>query len=305
MRILIVGLGSIAKKHIDAILELREDADFFAFRSFSSAQEVEGITNLFSWENVEKYAFDFAIVSNPTGEHLKTMQQLLHFGIPLFVEKPLFSQIGNEEEEIVKKIGESNLITYVACNLRFLDCLNFIKQKIKDEIVNEVNIYCGSYLPDWRPGVDFRTVYSANKEMGGGVHIDLIHELDYLYWIFGKPQKSNAFFSSESSLDISAYDYANYRWTYDSFTANVVLNYYRRDAKRSLEIVCAGGTYSVNLLANSVVFNNEIIYESEQKTVETYKEQMKFFMNNIMSGKDAEFNDVNQSYEILKLCIED
>ena len=56
-------------------------------------------------------------------------------------------------------------------------------------LVYSARVLCSSYLPGWRPGVDYRTVYSAHKDMGGGVTIDLIHEWDYLVELFGKPEK--------------------------------------------------------------------------------------------------------------------
>src|SRR5690606_14944767 len=127
----------------------------------------------------------YIIISNPTFKHKETIVNLLPLGLPLFIEKPLFDKL--DGEFLLHAIKEKNLITYVACNLRFLDCLKFIKDFILGKRINEVNIYCGSYLPDWRQGVNFREIYSANKDMGGGVHIDLIHEIDYANWIFGNP----------------------------------------------------------------------------------------------------------------------
>ena len=67
-------------------------------------------------------------------------------------------------------------------------------------------VICSSYLPDWRPGVDYRTVYSAHKALGGGVTIDLIHEWDYLVDLFGVPQKLYNFKGTYSDLEIDSDD---------------------------------------------------------------------------------------------------
>jgi len=190
----------------------------------------------------------------------------------------------------------------VACNLRFLNCLRFTKTFITHKRINEVNIYCGSYLPEWRPDRNFRDVYSANKEMGGGVHLDLIHELDYAYWLFGKPLNTRRTTSSNSSLTIDAPDYGNYLLQYEKFNVNIVLNYFRRDAKRTLEIVCDDGTLNVNLLKNEVFWNETLIFESDQKISRTYFDQMLFYTNDILTRKTS-FNSVNEAYEILKICL--
>ena len=121
--------------------------------------------------------------------------------------------------------------------------------------INEVNVYCGSYLPSWRPSVDFRKVYSSNKNLGGGVHLDMIHELDYTYWLLGEPDKVTSTLRSTSSLEIDAVDYANYLWEYADFSANIVLNYYRPDTKRTLEIVTAEHIYFVDILKNRILKN--------------------------------------------------
>jgi len=301
MNVLIVGLGSIAKKHISAIKIIRPNAQFYALRFSLEANRIEGIQNIFSVSELNTIKVDFAIVSNPTFAHRETIKSLIPFNIPLFIEKPLFSEMGNGD--LVNEIKKKNIKTYVACNLRFLDCLKFAKHYIEDKRVNEVNVYCGSYLPDWRPGVDYKSTYSAHKEQGGGVHIDLIHEIDYTYWLFGKPTKTFRLFSNKSTLGISAFDYANYTLDYTGFNANIVLNYFRRDAKRTLEIVLENETITVDILKNTVCNSNaKVLFKSKKTIIDTYTDQLQFFIDDVVL-KNEEFNTICEAYEILKICL--
>lgn len=305
MKVLIIGLGSIAKKHIAALHQLDQSAEIFALRSNPNSKSyTSGVLDIYNINDIKVADLDFILISNPTSEHFSTIQQLAEFNKPLFIEKPLFSGISEETQTLVDQIEKQGIITYIACNLRFLDCIKELKTLLKDEKINEVNVYCGSYLPDWRPGVDFRTVYSANKEMGGGVHIDLIHELDYVYWIFGNPDKTNSFFSNTSSLHISAYDYANYLWTYKTFSASIILNYFRKESKRSIEVVTDNGTYYVDLIKNSIEFNNKCIFASQKRITNTYYSQIEFFVENILKRKEK-FNTIEEANTILKLCMKD
>jgi predicted dehydrogenase len=204
---------------------------------------------------------------------------------------------------LVNDLMKNGIPNYVACNLRFLDSLVFIKKALSNERINEVNVYCGSYLPDWRPNTDYKKCYSANKELGGGVHLDLIHELDYTYWLFGQPMKSNGYFSEKSSLKINAFDYANYLWEYEGFNANIVLNYYRKKPKRNLEIVTEKNIYRVDLLDNKVFKNDKMIYQSNQIILDTYTSQMDYFISRILND-DETFNTVEEAYKILNLCLD-
>ncbi|MCS4227930.1 Gfo/Idh/MocA family protein [Sphingobacterium sp. BIGb0165] len=302
MKILFVGLGAIARKHIKAIRQIEPNAMIYALRRNRLSTTDEGVVNVFDLKEVSEV--DFVIISNPTSEHGSTISTLLGLNVPLFIEKPLFHNLNHDK--LVQSIVCKGISTYVACNLRFLDSLVFVREFIKGKRINEVNVYCGSYLPNWRPNVDFRKVYSANKEMGGGVHIDLIHEIDYLIWLFGFPKSTKKEFSNVSSLNISAYDYANYLMLYDDFAASVVLNYYRKTPKRSLEVICEEGECSVDLLKNEVRWNDELIFSSKQTITDTYLPQMEFFIENVMQGsKEKGFNDIVEAYNILKICLED
>lgn len=303
MKLLIIGLGSIGRKHVKAIKSIRPNAEIFALRSAIDANIYPGVTNIFKIEEIESVVIDFAIIANPTSEHKSTIAQLIPFGFPLFIEKPIYSSLNIED--LVNSIGSKDISTYVACNLRFLECIKFIKDKLSlfpNKKLNEVNVYCGSYLPEWRPNVDFKETYSANTELGGGVHIDLIHELDYLYWLFGMPNKVTRRFKSQSSLAIPSFDYANYALDYNGFCVGVVLNYYRRDSKRTLELVFEDETWNIDLLKNQIICNNQILFSSEQRIADTYMTQMEYYIDCLGEKKDT-FNTISDAYNVLKICL--
>lgn len=303
MKILVVGLGSIGKKHVKTIKSLQPQAEIFALRSRKDAEIYPQVTNIYNFDEIALITFDFAIIANPTSEHKKTIEQLIEYGITLFIEKPICPSL--DIKDTVDTVIRKEIQTYVACNLRFLNCIKFIKEKLphmQNKKLNEVNVYCGSYLPEWRPNFDFRKTYSAIAELGGGVHIDLIHELDYLYWLFGMPEGVKRNFRSQSSLSVSSFDYANYLLDYNGFCANVVLNYYRREPKRSLELVFDDETWEIDLLKNQIICNNQTIFSSEQRITDTYQTQMEYFINSL-NEKTNTFNTLSDAYDVLKICL--
>lgn len=303
MNVLIIGLGSIAKKHIAALQNVAPEATVYALRSKPDAPTYGNVTNI-SDSDLDRMKFDFAIISNPTSLHAETIERLLPTGIPLMIEKPVFESL--DHKELLEKIRQSGVTTYVACNLRFLDSLRFLHDYISshpERRVNEVNVYCGSYLPDWRPGTDFRQSYSAIPELGGGVNIDLIHDIDYVRWIFGQPTQSFGICRNVSSLGIRATDYANYILTYPGFTASVILNYYRRDYRRRMEVLFSDTTWTLDVAANTITDSDgSIVFKGTNNITDTYTGQLRYFTEHIRSGESME-NDVDEAYETLIVCL--
>ena len=304
MKILIIGLGSIAKKHIKALNALGIKAELYALRFQKNALKEEGITNLFSEQEIDN-DFDFAIISNPTNLHFQSIDLLIKKNIPLFLEKPPLASLFGAEE-LNNRVIKAGIKTYVACNLRFHPCIEYLKNLINsnpETSINEVNVYCGSYLPDWRPDLDFRQNYSANKSQGGGVHLDLFHELDYVHWIFGIPLTLKSYKTSNSSLKITAIDYANYILGYKNFTANIILNYYRRTPKRTIEILYDERTLIVDLIKNQIIENEKVLFNDTSFEIsDTYIKQMHFFINQVLSD-ETQMNTFTESLKILKTCL--
>lgn len=303
MKVLIIGLGSIARKHIAALKEIDAGVEIYALRSERNAVQVDSVINLYDIKECRQ-DFDFAIISNPTSLHADSIKSILGLNIPMFIEKPVFESLGYEE--LLKDIAEKRIKTYVACNLRFLESLRYLHDYIRNNPqrrINEVNVYCGSYLPEWRPGTDYRKCYSAIPELGGGVHIDLIHDIDYVYWIFGKPSSYQGICRNVSSLDIRAIDYANYQLIYPEFTASIILNYYRRDYKRTLEVVFEDDTWTVDLKENAICNSKGVvIFKGKNAPLDTYRAQLEYFIDLVVNGGNPE-NNINMAYDILKICL--
>ncbi len=306
MKLLIIGLGSIAQKHIDAIIKINQFATIYALRSNINAKTFTNIIDLYKLSDVPN-DIDFILISNPTSLHSKTILNVIDFNKPLFIEKPVFDSVINNNE-IVRLIKEKNIKTYVACNLRFHPALIFLRDYLSSNNlkVNEVNVYCGSYLPNWRPLQDYTKSYSANQKLGGGVHLDLIHELDYTIWIFGKPVNYESIKRKVSNLLIDTFDYTNYNLSYPDFNVSITLNYYRSKPKRQIEIVLENEILICDLLTSTILNSeNKIIFiDNEFDFSKTYVNQMNYFINNL-KNEYIYMNDINESFEILKIALND
>ena len=103
----------------------------------------------------------------------------------LFIEKPIFDAPGKDLGACLAP-GQK---AYVAAPMRWCGVMLALKRLLPQLRPYSARVICSSYLPEWRPGVDYRTVYSAHRAMGGGVAVDLIHEWDYMAELFGTPRQ--------------------------------------------------------------------------------------------------------------------
>lgn len=293
MKVLIIGLGSIAHKHINALLSIYPDSEILALRSGKTPNNHENVKNLYTISDVPD-DIDFVIISNPTSGHYDAVKEVISLKKPLFIEKPSFLNI-EQSSEISKLVEQHGLRTYTAFNFRFHPAIIWLKNHISRFRVLEVQAYCGSYLPDWRPNKDYRKVYSSINELGGGVNLDLIHELDYILWLFGEPKKSSVFTNKVSDLEISSNDVAHYYLQYPNMIASIILNYFRREAKRKIEIVTDTVTLTIDLLASEVMDSEgKVLFKDNASILETYTSQMRYFINQIKTDKPF-MNDVFES----------
>jgi predicted dehydrogenase len=211
-KVLIVGLGSIGKRHLRLARELLPNADIRVLRHQHTSDIPENSNGcFFNIEDAVHFKPQIAVVAGPAPFHIDIAEALAFNGTHLLIEKPLSSSLDNVAKllEICRKQGVILLTGY---NLRFLPSLQKFRGLLSEGVLGALlSVRCevGQYLPSWRPDDDYRIGVSARRELGGGVLLELSHELDYLRWIFGEVEWVNAILSKQSNLDIDVEDTAH------------------------------------------------------------------------------------------------
>ena len=218
LKICFVGIGSIAKRHIFNIKNYL-NGDFScqidAYRSSDSSLDEDiskYITDEYrAYENIPK-DYDAIFITNPTRFHYDTLKLFKDNSDNFFIEKPIV-----DSKDINMDFDEFKSKTcYVACPLRHSNVIKYLKDNLDLNEVNGVRSICSTYLPEWHPDEDYRNSYSAKKELGGGVSIDLIHEWDYLTYLFGMPSEVYTILDKVSNLEIDTEDIAIYIAKYEN-----------------------------------------------------------------------------------------
>lgn len=288
MKILFIGLGSIGRKHISIVQKAYQSVEIYAFRSKKHKKNnVSGIKEI-SEEQVNFYSFHAIFITNPSFLHSYWIKKLATKNTPIFVEKPLCIN-RNQYNDLLSLDMDSKKI-YVGLNVRFHPVIIFAKKFIEEnkEKINEVNIYCGSNLIKWRPMDDYSKSYSAHEKLGGGIHFDSIHELDYMIYIFGQPKNINKYLRKVSNLNLNSIDSAIMIAEYEDFNANITLNYFRNDTKRTFEVVTEKSSYLFDI-QNSQVMNltsGKIISKFSKNSMDiSYQNQIYYFFDQISNRK--------------------
>ncbi len=255
LKVCFVGIGSIGSRHIKNLRHICDTRGIKliidALRRRDSAEiGTISINNTFYDYTELPDDYDAIFITNPTSMHMNTLLSIHDKSDHFFIEKPLTSMDSLAQ---AKEFAYSNdKIYYVACPMRYEKVLQYIKHKMDISSVIAVRSICSSYLPDWRPGIDYRKCYSARKKMGGGVSIDLIHEWDYITWLFGYPTKIYSMIGKKSHLEIDADDYAIYIAEYKDKTVELHLDYFGRFPIRKLQMFTEKDTIECDFLAGTI-----------------------------------------------------
>jgi len=246
--LLVVGCGSIGERHLGNLLALGAgpvlacEPDPGRREAVVRTHGVEAVTSL--EEGLERRP-GAALICTPPDTHLPLALTAARAGCQLFIEKPLAPALAGVAE-LRRAVEERGLVALVACNMRFHPAIRRLKAWLDESAVGRVlsvHAQFGHYLPGWRPGADYRRVYSAHREAGGGILLDAIHELDYLIWFLGGMAEVACLQGKVSDLEIDAEDTVDLVLrSSGGALVSVHLDYTQRVKRRRCEIVGTEGT---------------------------------------------------------------
>lgn len=301
-----VGMGSIGKRHLSNVCQLitsqGNTCSIDLYRSSITRElpeDVEAlVSNQYLCSQEVQREYDMVFITNPTSLHLETAIKFRPFTKAFFIEKPVFGSFG-VNDKVIALLDE--IPSYVACPLRYNPVLQYVKRNVELEKVISVRAISSSYLPDWRPGQDYRQTYSAHTELGGGVDIDLIHEWDYLTWIFGMPSECSGISGRFSNLEIDSNDTALYVAKNDKLTYELHLDYFGRKTQRTLDIFTQDDTVKCDIVGGTVTYLKEgrtLDFNNERNAYQMAEIQHFF---DIVEGKAVNDSNVRHGVEVLKL----
>lgn len=304
MKICFVGAGSIGKRHIRNVAtilkEMGEVAEIDLLRS-SNRKLDDDIEKLISRQVLEiadlQEKYDAIFITNPTYLHYQTIKDLMPYTSNFFVEKPVFDVLDLD----ISDLDCDNRTYYVACPLRYTKVLQRAKEILQNESVVSVRAISSSYLPNWREGIDYRNTYSAHKDQGGGVMIDLIHEWDYLIHMFGFPTDVKQLYGTYSNLEIDSEDVAAYIGQYDDFLVELHLDYCGHITRRNCEVITEQKNYVFDIADSCIWENGEVIERYEEDGNDKYIDEIKEFFS-IMRGDVENTNDIEHALSIMRIA---
>ena len=292
--ILISGYGSIGRRHASILSKLVNKKNI----TILTNQKLSNFRTIKTLQSLNKINPHYIVICNPTSDHInkiKFIEENCRNKLVL-VEKPLFSK--------VDKININKNKYFVGYNLRFNAIINFLKKKLKSKKIWNVNVFNGSYLPKWRSNIDYRKSSSAKKNLGGGVLLDLSHEIDYVQWLFGKIKIEHCKSRKISNLNIETDDFLNLVCkTKKVPSIQLTLSYFTRNIVR--KILIDGNNISIEA---DLINKHVICYEGSKKKIynfrdssrtEEYKNQHLAILKKKNINKLCTFNEGKQLVRLI------
>jgi CMP-N,N'-diacetyllegionaminic acid synthase len=246
---LVIGFGSIGKRHYEVLSRI----SLIKKIAIVTAQTLPEFTTYKTIDQVDDLEnYDYFVIASETFKHFDQIDYLEKNtkNKIIFCEKPLF-----ESDRELKIVNNNVFVGYV---LRFHPLLQKLKNLLENEKILSAMINCGQYLPTWRSGIDYRISYSAHKSQGGGVLLDLSHEIDYAQWLFGNMVDIKSYQVKISDLEIDSDDLVTMiSKTEKGVIVTLSIDYINKVTYRKMMLHTIENTYELDFINNVLLQKNK------------------------------------------------
>ncbi len=315
-RVLVVGTGSIGRRHIANLIDLGAEVIAFSYRGRALSDPVSGraIERVEDWRAaLAQPSIDAVVVANGTDQHINVALAAALEGKHLFIEKPLANSLTGIDA-LLASVEPGGRVVEAGFMLRCHPNLRWIREQLRGGDLGELihlRASVGQWLPDWRPGTDHRQAYSARRASGGGVIFDLIHELDIAHWLAGPIVDVSAMTRNLPCLEIETEAVAQIGLTMASGAlAQIHLDYVRPGYGRDMELVCRYGVLRWDYVSGTVSLERagaapEIVHRVpegfERNTM--FREHMAHFLRRIRMPEIQPISPLGEAVHVLRVAL--
>lgn len=256
IRAVIAGLGSIGRRHLANLRAIEPDADITVLRRSTVEGVPPGADRVVTDAAAALGARpDCVLVTGPSVTHLEIAMAAARSGAHLFIEKPIAHDAAGVPA-LIAACAENKASLCIGYNFRFHKPLQLLRDAVAAGRIGALvsaRAEVGQYLPDWRPGSDYRQSVSARADMGGGALLELSHEFDYLRWIVGDVVGVSARTAQLGGLEIDVEDVAEVLLDFESGAiGSVHLDMVQRTPARGCKLVGSEGTITWDGMTDAV-----------------------------------------------------
>ena len=310
-RAVVVGLGNIALRHRRNLKSLFPEIFIIAVSASGKVtnQNVEFADQIISsLDEVVREGVDMAIVASPAPFHKSHAKLLLLAGIPTLIEKPVTSS-SQDVYELMKIYEETHTPAAVGYCLRYMPSSIKIKELLDQKIIGSIYnafVDTGQYLPDWRPSKEYQNSVSAKKSLGGGVLLELSHEIDYIQWLLGSMEVQYAHLRSSSELNLEVEELVDVILVSDTGTVcNIHLDFLQKKANRTCSFIGEKGRLDWDLLSNTIMLHtgggSEVLFsEADWDSNQMYLSLLTDFLD-LAAGRKNSSIDLEQATKTIEL----
>jgi predicted dehydrogenase len=289
MKIAILGLGSIGRRHLGNFQSIGVDT-LTAYDVAPAARDAAKVQFPFAQVtgslDEALAGVDGAIICTPPDSHLDLGHMAADRGAHLMVEKP-FAQSVAGVEPLLRACDAKGLKVLTAYNWRYWPPMMLVEQMLKDGRIGAVRAGRTEYayhLTIRYPGKDYRQFYMADAKQGGGCLLDESHAIDYMRWLLGEIVEVSAVVERISSLDITTDDIADLTVRFASGTiGNIHMNLFAWNMHSHFEFMGEDGVIQWRRFENEIrVFdpraNRWEVYPFSCQLNEMYVDEARHFL---------------------------